>query len=394
MTSPQPGGYRITGSDAPEISEVHVGFIPLTDCASVIIAAHLGFDRRYGIRIRPSRQESWAALRDRLLGGDLHAAHMLYGLTYGIELGIGGPRRAMAVLMTLNWNGQGITFGNRLRTAGVTDGDTLRRYIRAARDTVLAHTFPTGTHAMWLNYWLAAHGIDPLTEVHTRTVPPPQMVGRLVANAIDGYSAGEPWNARAVASGIGFTATTSQAIWPDHPDKVLATTREFVQRHPHTARALIMAVLDAARFIDSADPLVIARILSAPPFIDTDSETIAARLRGVYSDGLGRTWRDPHPLRFFADGAVNYPYLSDAMWFMTQHRRWGLLERAPDYLAVATAVNQTTLYAEAADACGISVPGPCRSSRLFDGRDWNGEAPASYAASSVFAVRPAAVASP
>lgn len=148
-------GYRVQGSDAPEIRTVRIGYMPLTDCASVIVAAQLGFDRKYGIRLAPSREMSWAGLRDKLLGGALHAAHMLYGLVYGIQLGIAGPARDMAVLLTLNQNGQGITLGNHLRQAGVSDGETLRRYLDTTGAVpLLAHTFPTGTHAMYL-YLLA-----------------------------------------------------------------------------------------------------------------------------------------------------------------------------------------------------------------------------------------------
>lgn len=377
-------GVWVHGSDAPELAEIRVGFIPLTDCAPIIVAAALGFDRQYGIRIKPSREASWAAVRDKLLGGALDAAHMLYGLAYGVQLGIAGPRHDMAVLMTLNQNGQGITLSSALRDVGVRDGESLRRRLRQdPREHAFAHTFPTGTHAMWLYYWLATHGIDPLNEVRTLTVPPPQMVARLAGGAIDGYCAGEPWHARAIADGTGFTVATSQQIWPDHPDKVLATTAGFVQQYPNTARALILALLAASRYIDTvADRDDIAQLLAGPAYIDTAPAVIAERLRGDYIDGRGRRWHDPHGVKFFGDGGVNYPYLSDAMWFMTQHRRWGLLRADPDYLAVATQVNQTALYSAAASALNVSVPdSTMRVSVLNDGRVWSGQDPAAYARS-------------
>ena len=221
-----------------EQAEVRVGYLALTDCAPLVVAAALGFDRKYGIRIVATREPSWAAVRDKLLGGTLDAAQMLYGLVYGIELGIAGPRRAMAVLMTLNQNGQAITLGNTLRSLGVRSGAELSAYLAQSGERPhFAHTFPTGTHALWLYYWLAAHGIDPLRDVRTSTVPPAQMVERLGEGRIDGYSAGEPWNARALAAGVGFTVATSQQIWPEHPEKPLATTRDFVTQRPHTARA-------------------------------------------------------------------------------------------------------------------------------------------------------------
>ena len=389
MNTQRPGGdppvmpgRHATGSDAPELRELRVGFIPLTDCASLIVAANMGFDRRYGIRILPSREPSWAAIRDKLLGGALDAAHLLYGIAYGVQMGIAGPRRDMAVLMTLNQNGQAITLSNALSDNGVFGADALRRYVADHdRKLTFAHTFPTGTHAMWLYYWLAAYGIDPLSDVRTLTIPPPQMVTRLTMGDMDGYSAGEPWNARAVADGIGFTVATSQDIWPDHPEKVLATSREFVQCYPNTSRALIMAVLDASRYIETeAASDDIAALIARPEYIDTDVAVIADRLRGDYDNGRGRRWHDRYGMRFHGGGEVNYPYLSDAMWFMTQQRRWGLLKSDPNYYRVAAEVNQTQLYTEAAAALGIAVPdSPLRSSRLLDGRIWNGSDAAAYA---------------
>lgn len=367
-----------------EQEEVRVGYLALTDCAPIIVAAALGFDRLYGIRIVPSREPSWAAVRDKLLGGALDAAQLLYGLVYGVELGIAGPRWPMAVLMTLNQNGQAITLGNTLRGLGVHSGATLASYLsRSGELPHFAHTFPTGTHALWLYYWLAAHGIDPLHDMRVSTVPPVQMVARLGEGRIDGYSAGEPWNARALAAGVGFTLATSQQIWPEHPEKTLATTREFAQQRPHTARALVMAVLAACRFLDEAPNRArAASLLAAHDCLALPAPLIAERMNGEYHDGLGHHWQDGHAVRFHDGGRVNFPYLSDGMWFLTQFRRWGLLHTEPDYLAVSERVNQTALYREAATALDIAVPdAPLRSSCLIDGRVWDGLDPGAYARS-------------
>ena len=110
------------GSDKPEKEEVKVGFIPLTDCASVVMASVLGFDKKYGIKIIPTKEASWAGVRDKLVNGELDAAHVLYGLIYGVHLGIGGPKKDMAVLMTLNNNGQAITLSKKLADKGAVDG--------------------------------------------------------------------------------------------------------------------------------------------------------------------------------------------------------------------------------------------------------------------------------
>ena len=233
-------GAWAAGSDAPEKKEVKIGFIPLTDCASVVVASVMKFDEKYGIRIVPTKEASWAAVRDKLVNGELDAAHVLYGLVYGVQTGIGGPKKDMAVLMTLNNNGQAITLSNQLKDKGVTTGEALKKLVTSEkREYTFAQTFPTGTHAMWLYYWLAAHGINPMTDVKTITVPPPQMVANMRVGNMDGFCVGEPWNARAIHDKIGFTAETSQDIWSDHPEKVLGTTAEFVQKYPNTARAMI-----------------------------------------------------------------------------------------------------------------------------------------------------------
>ena len=141
------------GSDAPEKKEVRIGFIALTDCASVVMAAVNKFDEKYGIKIIPTKEASWAGVRDKLVNGELDMAHVLYGLVYGVHLGVGGPKKDMAVLMTLNNNGQAITLSKKLADKGAVDGAGLAKLMASEkREYTFAQTFPTGTHAMWLYY--------------------------------------------------------------------------------------------------------------------------------------------------------------------------------------------------------------------------------------------------
>ena len=370
------------GTDAPEITEVKIGFIPLTDCAPIVIAAEMGFDKKYGIKITPSKEASWAAVRDKLVNGELQGAHVLYGMMYGVQMGIGGQQKDMSVLMTLNNNGQAITLSNQLKEKGVSDGRTLKRLLdNENRDYTFAQTFPTGTHAMWLYYWLASQGIHPFKDVKTIVVPPPQMVANMRIGNMDGFCVGEPWNARAIYDKIGFTVTTTQDIWTDHPEKVLGTTADFVAKNPNTARAMIMAVLEACRYIDAtANRSKVAKIISGKAYVNAPEEVIEGRFLGHYDNGIGKKWEDPNYMKFFNDGKVPFPYLSDGMWFMTQHKRWGLLKQDPDYLAIAQKVNQVKLYSEAASQLGINVPKDLmRSSKLIDGVTWDGKDPKAYA---------------
>lgn len=154
-------GAWAAGSDAPEKKEVRIGFIPLTDCASVVMASVMKFDEKYGIKIIPTKEASWASVRDKLVNGELDAAHVLYGLVYGVQLGVGGPKKDMSVLMSLNNNGQAITLSNQLKDKGAIDGASLAKLVaKKEREYTFAQTFPTGTHAMWLYYWpvRAGHG--------------------------------------------------------------------------------------------------------------------------------------------------------------------------------------------------------------------------------------------
>ena len=355
LMSMVPPGVRsaawAAGSDAPEKKEVRVGFIPLTDCASVVMAAVNKFDEKYGIKIIPTKEASWAGVRDKLVNGELDMAHVLYGLIYGVHMGIGGPKKDMANLMTINNNGQGLSLSKQLANKGATDLEGLVALMKKEpREYTFAQTFPTGTHAMWLYYWLASAGINPMKDVKSVVVPPPQMVANARVGNMDGFSVGEPWNHRGIMDGVSIHAASSQDVWKDHPEKILGTTAEFVQKHPNTCRAVIMAVLEASRWIDASisNKMKMAEVIAQKSYVNTSVNAINERILGRYQNGLGKTWDDPNHMKFFNDGAVNYPYLSDGMWFLTQHKRWGLLKDHPDYLGVAKKINQTELYTQAA----------------------------------------------
>ena len=371
------------GSDKPEKEEVKIGFIPLTDCASVVMASVLGIDKKYGVKIIPTKEASWAGVRDKLVNGELDFAHVLYGLIYGVHLGTSGPKKDMAVLMTLNQNGQAITLSKKLSDKGAVDAASLAKLMSTdKREYTFAQTFPTGTHAMWLYYWLASVGINPLKDAKVITVPPPQMVANMRVGNMDGYCVGEPWGHRAIADGIGITATTTQDIWPDHPEKVLGTTAEFAKKYPNTARAVTAAILEAGKWIDAGlqNKMKMAEIIADKAYVNTSVDVINQRILGRYQNGLGKTWDDKNHMKFFADGNANFPFLSDGMWFLTQHKRWGLLKDHPDYLNVAKQINHIDIYKQAATASNTPVPKDVmRTSKFMDGVVWDGKDPKKYA---------------
>ncbi|VXB39163.1 CmpA/NrtA family ABC transporter substrate-binding protein [Massilia sp. 9I] len=377
-----PGAW-IAGSDKPEMTSVRIGFMPLADCAPLVMASVLGFDEKYGIKFELSRELSWTGMRDRLVGGDIDAAHVLYGLLYGLQMGIGTRARQMAVLMNLNQNGQGITLSRAL-AARAPNGAALARLLRAEQlRPTFGHTFPTGNHAMFLYYWLAAAGIDPFEDCKVVTVPPGQMAASLEAGHMDGFCAGEPWGQRAVREGVGALAVSSEEIWPDHPGKVLGTSAEFAAANPHTCRAMIAALLEAARWLDASrtNREAAAEVLASPGYVSAGKDVLQYCLAGRPNGDAA--WRGHNGLRFFADGEASFPWLSDGMWFLTQQRRWGLLRSNPAYASIAREVNRIDLYADGAALAGVAVPKDVmRSSTLIDGRVWDGSDPVAYAASS------------
>ena len=236
---------------------------------------------------------------------------------------------------------------------------------------------------MWMHYWLAASGIDPVRGAKLITVAATRRWSRTCASAT--------WMAFALASpgatGRSSTASASppspqQDIWKDHPEKVLGTTNEFVTKYPNTARAVMMAVLEASRWIDSGlqNKNKMAETIADKSYVNTGVDAINQRILGRYQNGMGKTWDDPNHMKFFNDGAVNFPYLSDGMWFLTQHKRWGLIKEHPDYLGIAKQINQIDLYKQAASALKINVPKDAmRTSKLIDGVVWDGKDPKKYA---------------
>ncbi|HZZ11031.1 MAG TPA: CmpA/NrtA family ABC transporter substrate-binding protein [Paraburkholderia sp.] len=370
-----------------EKTHLRLGFVSLADAAPLVAAKLLEFGHAHGLTLELIRQPSWAALRDKLLSGELDAAHVLYGLVYGVQLGLGGPQTDMAVLMVLNRNGQAVTLSNRLADALAEHGTLPAALGSLGRKPVFAQTFPTGTHAMWLYYWLAAQGVHPLKDIESVVIPPPHMVAALAGDKLDGFCVGEPWNAMAEAQGVGRTIAYTSEVWPDHPEKVLACRRDFATANPNAARALVQTMLEACRWLDGAGHRAeIAHWLARPEFIGIDETLIAARLGNHAAPLPDATTTQRLPVRFFDHGSVNYPVPSDGAWFLTQFERWGMIDARADYAEIAAQINQTQLYRDAAGQVGVAVPGPGRAQTLIDGKVWDA-AMASTAYARSFTIR-------
>jgi len=388
----------VFASDAPETADLKFGMIALTDCSSIVVAHEKGLFKKYGINSTVSKGASWAAIRDSLSNGDIHGTHMLLGMPIASTMGLGGaPKKPMIVPWLLNRNGQAITLKKGLAGKVAEDPKALKPFVDAAKaggmPMTFAMTFPPGTHAMWMRYWLAEGGIHPgdanggSADVSLVTIPPPQMVANMKVGKMDGYCVGEPWNARAIADDIGFTAITTQAIWKDHPEKVCAFTAEFAEKNPKAVKAALKALHEASVWLDKMENREEqAKIVSAATYINCPPETILGRLQGKYIMGDGRKLRDPNYM-IFSDRNCNYPQAKYCKWWLTQLRRWGFTEGAPDYEAVTKQVMRADIYEEAMKEIGYQHGGPSDAPEtFFDGSkfDTKGDLEA-YAAS--FAVK-------
>ena len=370
-----PAGWAgaVYAADGPETPKVRIGIIALTDCASIVMAHELGLFKKHGIESTISKEASWAVIRDRLTLGENQATHLLLGIPYAATMGLqGSPVKPMIIPMYLNRNGQAITLTKSLLDKGVKTPQQLKPLALEAKakgtPMTFAMTYPPGTHAMWTRYWLAAGGINPDRDVSLITIPPAQMVANMKVGKMDGYCVGEPWGARAIADGIGFTAITTQQIWRDHPEKVLGFTEEFATKNPKTVKAVMRAVLEASQWNDKLENRTrMAEVVGQPQYVNAAKEIILGRMLGDYDYGDGRKEKDKYYMTFF-DRQTTFPMKSHGTWWLTQFRRWGMVKEAPDYKGLVDRVHRPDIYREVAKEMGIETPrGDAQKETFFDG---------------------------
>ena len=337
---------------------VRLGFIALTDCASVVMAEELGYFAERGLDVSVEKQASWAATRDNLLNGELDGAHCLFGMPFSVATGIGGSgSRALKIAMVLNSNGQAITLSKELASVGYGDLEKARAVLTAKSPT-LAMTFPGGTHDLWLRSWLRAADVD-AKAVQIVTIPPPQMVANMKVDAMDGFCVGEPWNAQAVQQGIGFTHLTTQDLWKHHTEKALVVNEGFATGRADVLKDVMGAVLQAGAWLDDLDNRRKAAVtIGALGYVNAPAAEIEGRLLGRYDLGAGiepRTYEDDYMV-FSRDGRTNFPRRSHALWFLAQYRRLGLLAEDPPFMDLADSLILRDLYEEVAAAEKVDVP--------------------------------------
>jgi nitrate/nitrite transport system substrate-binding protein len=365
------------GGDGPETPDMKFGIIALTDCSPIVIAHEKGLFKKYGINSEIVKPANWAAVRDALANGDVQATHMLIGMPIASTMGLGGGNSVpMVIPWLLNRNGQAITLKADLIGKVAGDPKALKPFVDAAvaggKKMTFAMTFPPGTHAMWIRYYLAAGGIHPDRDVNLITIPPPQMVANMKAGQMDGFCVGEPWNARSIVEEVGFTSVTTQEIWKDHPEKVCAFTQEFAEKNPKSVKACLKALHEASVWLDDmANRTTHCEIVSRDAYIKCPPDAILGRLKGELDYGDGRKKQDEHYM-IFSKRNCNYPQPAYGKWWLTQFRRWGMVSGAPDYEGVTKQVFRTDIYEEAMAELGYKHGGRDDSSwTMIDGKSFD-----------------------
>lgn len=272
---------------------LRLGFLPLIDASPLIVAQELGLFARHGVRVELRREIGWATIREKIIYGELDAAHAPAPMLWSAQLGLGCPACDVLTALVLNLNGNAITLSRALWDAGVRDAASLGDHVRTQRNTreplTFGMVFPFSSHHLLLREWLRTAGLDPDREVRLVVVPPAQMFRNLNARTIDGFCAGEPWNTLAVREGAGWCPTWSGAQQPGHMEKVLMVTRRFAETRADEHGRLVRALAEAATWCDepqNREPL--AAMLSAAPYLNLPTRVIAPALLGRFDCGNGR----------------------------------------------------------------------------------------------------------
>jgi nitrate/nitrite transport system substrate-binding protein len=365
-----------------EKEELKFGFIKLTDMAPIAIAKELNFFEDEGLYVTVEPQANWKVLLDRVITGELDGAHMLAGQPLGATIGF-GTKAHVITPFSMDLNGNGITvatavweemkkyipLGSDGKPMHPVKAEVLKkvvdRYRAEGKPFNLGMVFPLSTHNYELRYWLAAGGIHPgyysptdtsgqiMGDVLISVTPPPQMPATLQAGTILGYCVGEPWNQQAVFKGIGVPVITDYEIWKNNPEKVFGLTAEFANKNPNTVLAVTKALIRAGMWLDAdnnANRPQAVKILAKSEYVGADPEVIANSMTGTFEYEKGDKRAVPDFNVFFRYFAT-YPYLSDAIWYLTQMRRWGqIADYKPDswYAETAKQVYRPDIYLQAA----------------------------------------------
>ena len=315
---------------------LRIGFVPLVDAAPLIMAHELGLFAKYDLNVELRREPGWATIRDKILYGDLHAAHALALMPFAATLGLGSSASDCVTGLILNLNGNAITLSNDLRQRGVRDAKTMRSEIERSRGRktyTFGVVFQWSSHHFLLRQWLQSGGIDADADVRIVVVPPQAMFINLKSGNIDGYCVGEPWNSVAVDGEAGWCVTTSAQLSPGHPEKVVMVRRDFAETHASEHTRILAALIEACAWVhDAANRETLLATLSQSHYVNAAPALMRRSLCGPFQFGFGKSEMVPDFFRFSGDDA-NEPAPDKAQWILEHLLRFGAI---PDRTAVRT----------------------------------------------------------
>lgn len=378
------GAPALAAKEKVEKPDLKFGFIKLTDMVPLAIAYEKGYFEDEGLFVTLEAQANWKVLLDRVISGELDGAHMLAGQPIASTIGY-GTKAHVITAFSMDLNGNATTVSNAVMAAlnkklpKQADGKPVHpikaEYLKAVIDDYkkagktfkMGMVFPVSTHNYELRYWLASGGIHPgyyaplkgdtggqiNADVLISVTPPPQMPSTMESGTIDGYSVGEPWNQQAVFKGIGAPIITDYEIEKNNPEKVFGVSKDWADKNPATHKAVVKALIRAGYWLDAENNKnrqEAARIISKSHYVGADYKVIANSMTGTFEYEKGDVRQVPDFNVFFRYHAT-YPYYSDAVWYLTQMRRWGQIpEYKPDawYMEMAKQVYRPDIYAKAA----------------------------------------------
>lgn len=363
---------------------LEIGFIPLTDCAPLVVAKEKGLFKKYGLEeVNLVREPGWKAIAQDLTTGKLDAAQMVAGMPLALTMGMSGSISSPIITaLTLSRNGNAITLSKRFYDEGVRTLEDFKAAIASRPDQVhtLGMVHPASMHNLILRHWLASGGIDPDRDVALTVIPPAQMVSNLKAGNIDGYCVGEPWNSRAVHEGIGFVIATDADIWEGHCEKVLGVQESWAQQYPNTHLALVKALLEACEYCDDfRNRPEILELLCRPEYVGSAPEYTRPGFLDDYNFGTDAEPRQIVSFNQFFVNKTNCPDQVEALWMLTQLARWGLVPFPKNWLDILSRVRRVDIYEQAARDLDLGHTVRDRTAiRLADGTVFNPDDPIQY----------------
>jgi NitT/TauT family transport system ATP-binding protein len=334
---------------------LNCGYVPLVDCAPLVIAKELGFAAEEGIALNLVRQPSWSALRDMLALGHLDAAQMLSPMAVAMSIGQGGLAAQVDTLMVLSVNGTvfGVSHDIAAKLGPIPFGDARALLAalaaRKGKPLRVGVPFHYSMHRLLLSYWSSAM---PDLQIEDITVPPPRMADAVADGFVDAFWVGEPWGSVAVGQDVAQLMMAGRDVWQFAPEKVLAARHDWVTQNEDNARRLMRAVYQASAWLDAKKnkPLAI-EILARSEHLSLSPDLIDPALTGHIMPKQGATPVEIDRFLQFHKHAAGFPWRSQAAW-IAHH-----LGADAMGITKAKASFRSDLYRQNLSGIGVDMPG-------------------------------------